>query len=154
MKTTPPNINPSEVRKQVLQECEAMARHALASGLKVPGALIQVVEDARDTSPDAQMPATTSLSRTHGRLAMIVAPATPRTILLLAVETEKSGVFMFLGRVPLVRRMMLAALLFLVSEGASYITGTTVIADGGCWLVGPNSMPMAMAGMGPDGSKL
>jgi hypothetical protein len=55
------------------------------------------------------------LARIHGRLVEIVAPATPRTVLLLASETAKKRVWKFLGPVPLIRRMLVVAVVFLIT---------------------------------------
>ena len=44
----------------------------------------------------------------------IIAPATPRTILLLANEEAKGGVLRFLGPVPLLRKMMVVAIVSLI----------------------------------------
>ena len=143
-----------EVFKQMLQECEAMARHSLASGAKVSGALIQTIESARDTSPDAQKPSATALSRVHSRLAETVAPATPRTILLLALEAEKPGLLKFLGRVPLVRRMMVAALFFLVCFVTISLspdvneTGGDILKDSGLSLLLNQLFFVSAAGLG------
>ena len=50
----------------------------------------------------------------HQALAAVVAPATPRTILLLAEESAHKHFFSFMGPVPLVRHMMLAAIVSLI----------------------------------------
>ncbi|KAL7874837.1 hypothetical protein SRHO_G00058070 [Serrasalmus rhombeus] len=54
---------------------------------------------------------------------------------------ESSGVFQ---GIPLQRpgnkTEMAHAVLFLASRTASYVTGTTVVADGGAWLTSPNDM--------------
>ncbi|NVK41366.1 MAG: hypothetical protein HWE39_08985 [Oceanospirillaceae bacterium] len=55
------------------------------------------------------------LAVAHGHLAQIVAPATPRTILLLDRESAKRGFWFFLGPVSHIRRMMLATILFLAT---------------------------------------
>jgi len=60
------------------------------------------------------------LARIHAHLAQTIAPAKPRTILLLADEAQRGSLFFFLGPVPLVRRLMLiAALSLLVLFGVS-----------------------------------
>jgi len=114
--------------EQILRECEAMAKYAFSSGLEVPGTLVEslnilsqelhsVTENQKNTSITSSTHTTTSkareLAKIHNRLAEIVAPATPRTILLLATEEAKGGLFHFLGPVPLIRRMMLAAVISL-----------------------------------------
>lgn len=120
---------PASVGSQVRTECEAMARYALSSGLSVPAALIRTLDAVCGTEggqkPSPALPAGASaplstdevaqLAQVHGQLAAIIAPAIPRTVVLLENEAAKRGVWAFLGPVPLVRRMMLAALLSLLA---------------------------------------
>jgi hypothetical protein len=54
------------------------------------------------------------LAFAHNRLVDIVAPATPRTILFLQTSAQQAGPWGFLGKVPFVRRVMYAAILFLL----------------------------------------
>ncbi len=115
METSSPSHDHTTVRTQMLKECAAMAKYALASGSRVPGNLIQTLEEAGKDPDRTKTPELKTLARTHERLARIVAPSTPRTILLLAIEADKQNIFKFLGRVPLVRRLMLAAVFFLTS---------------------------------------
>ncbi len=106
----PDNTEPS-LRDYLISECEAMAKYAFASGLAVPGILMQKLETAKKMQDGG----INQLTLVHERLAHIVAPATPRTILLLDTESQKKGVFKFLGPVPLIRRLMLAAILSLIA---------------------------------------
>src|SRR5437588_12075394 len=104
-----PDTNATSIRDQIIRECRAMAQHAFASGLKVPGPLIQTLERIGETNAadpylpngdghvaDESDPARLSadpfavtpseqtilqLVQIHGRLADLVAPATPKTIL-------------------------------------------------------------------------
>lgn len=55
------------------------------------------------------------LAEIHQQLARVVAPATPRTLLLLAEHDHKSSWSAMLGPVALVRRLIAAALLCLAS---------------------------------------
>jgi len=134
--------------EQILRECEAMARYAFASGLEVPGTLVESVNflssqglggaekfsensatgDQKNSGVTAsrQTPKikVRELAKIHNRLSEIVAPATPRTILLLATEEAKGGIFHFLGPVPLIRRMMLAALISLFAFIAVSLSGS------------------------------
>ncbi len=128
---------------ELLRECEAMAKYAFASGMKVPGTLVQTLDDlanlvlsrsgktpqanldspgsekqeAADTPAPQNQPrdSVKELAAIHGRLSEIVAPATPRTLLLLATESAKGGFWKFLGPVPLVRGLMLVAILSLIA---------------------------------------
>jgi hypothetical protein len=67
-------------------------------------------ERAPSNSPD---PGIRKLVAVHEKLSQIVAPATPQAILLLGSHGAGSHAGFFLGPVPLVHRMMLAALLSL-----------------------------------------
>ncbi len=55
----------------------------------------------------------TELAHCHQQLARLVAPATPRTLLLLAEHGGKRNFLRMLGPVPLTRQMMFMALAFL-----------------------------------------
>ena len=130
----------SGFRSHVIRECLAMTRYALATGRSVPVGLAQTLEAvtlgrdqraaesvtegaaksakihdavrARQDRPSPS-PRMRQLLMAHERLSQIVAPATPQGILLLSEQSERSSVWGFLGPVPLIRRMMLAALLSL-----------------------------------------
>ena len=87
-----------------------MVRYAFASGLPVPETVADVVQ--RTGSPD-NAPDIRQLTRAHNELVRIVAPATPRTILIVA-EGRKSALSM-LGPVRLVRQMLVVVILLLVA---------------------------------------
>ena len=145
------DTNSSSIQDQLLRECRAMAKHAFASGLKLPGSLVQTLEniaaanaaepdipngdgraadesDAVGCQPADPLAVTPSgqtiqqLVQIHGRLADLVAPATPRTILLLSDEAARGGFWQFLGPVPLIRRMMFMAMTSLVALIAISLT--------------------------------
>ena len=95
---------------------EAMLRYALASGTAVPAAIFEVVDRAgrrRDDGVAASSDEIRRLVRAHTELVRLVAPATPRTILLLS-EGRRSRLAM-LGPVRLVRQMLVAVLILLVA---------------------------------------
>jgi len=104
------------LEKQVLIAAEAMVRYALASGLRVPGPIVDTVRRADSKyryKPDEELPEFDALLRAHAELVRIVAPATPRTILLVA-EGRQSPLSM-LGPVRLVRQMLIAVVILLVA---------------------------------------
>jgi hypothetical protein len=104
------------LEKQVLLAAEAMVRYALASGLRVPGPVVDTVRRADTTyryAPDEELPEFDALLRAHAELVRIVAPATPRTILLVS-EGRRSPLSM-LGPVRLVRQMLIAVVILLIS---------------------------------------
>ena len=129
-------MNDSEptLHDQLLRECDAMARQALRSGLRVSPHIIQELQRyldrppvggtsgqekaAPDPSRAPSVPAAgdsaiAELTQIHQALATAVAPATPRTILLLADQSKIPGPLHFLGPVPLVRHMMIVAIVSL-----------------------------------------
>ena len=116
---------PSHLADHVVDECEAMAKYAFGSGKRVPKRLAGSLEGflaerhARlETGADDAVSVPTGrlkeLAGLHEQLARIVAPAVPRSILYLERERHRQGHWRFLGAVPLVRGLMLAALSFLL----------------------------------------
>lgn len=102
------------LKEQLVLECTAMAKHAFASGLQVPGNVIRVLNHfSGEKTWNGEMD-TGQLILAHEQLAKIVDPAKPRTILLMDIEAEQAGVLKFLGAVPFIRRMMLAAIICLI----------------------------------------
>ncbi|MBC8229107.1 hypothetical protein H8E77_06125 [bacterium] len=98
--------NEYSLEEQILRECEAMAKYAFASGLEVPGTLVESLDtlskglrraegySEESTAKDQKNSGVTAsthlptnkakeLAKIHNRLAEIAVPATPRTILLL-----------------------------------------------------------------------
>jgi hypothetical protein len=134
---TSTNTNGSTLHDHLLQECVAMAKYALASGLKVPPGMMQTLDNLSKHQPNggngvipadhpAEPPAAApnhnshnetvrQLTQIHIRLADLLVPASPRTVLLLENESRTTGIWGFLGPVGLVRRMMAAAIIFLVA---------------------------------------
>lgn len=135
--TTEPGHRQS-LKTTLLLECRAMAAYAFGAGLEMPPAMAQAL-DAFESPPAGEETATPeaeakprekpetsaaedapgndvrTLAVIHARLAEVVAPAKPATILLLADEAAKKRFWNFLGPVPLIRRMMLVAILSLVA---------------------------------------
>jgi hypothetical protein len=125
--------------EQLLRASEAMVRYAFASGLTVPEPVADVVHRA---SSGASPPDVRALTRAHNELVRIVAPATPRTILVVA-EGRQSALSM-LGPVRLVRQMLVVVIvlmvLFLLLASSQDVTetsgdffhsaGTTVLVNG------------------------
>ncbi len=115
---------PEEIKK----ECEAMARYALTAGLEVPGSLMKTLAELTDMvldlgndtreDPENRDPMSPDdlqrLTRVHGKLSRIIAPATPRTVLLLSRESRRGDLLRFLGPVTLIRRLMGVAILSLM----------------------------------------
>jgi hypothetical protein len=156
------------LRDQMLEQCQAMARHALSSGLEVPATLLQTIEAFESAPPqgdsaegdDRSAASLERLAVAHQRLTSIVAPATPRAITLLMEEAAKGGLARFFGAVPLVRQLMLAALVFLVllvalstSEATSFVPGSegnqwSIFTSSGLPLLIRLTFLMSAAGLG------
>ena len=108
-----------------------MASYALAQGTSVPCELLEALAQLRDElcnlseSPNSARPIPAArlvapgvarrLGQVHQRLARLVAPATPRTLLLIAEHRRAAGVLQFLGPVRLLRQLIFLALAFLVA---------------------------------------
>ena len=116
------------LRVQILYECQAMARYAFSSGKTVPPSLVEKLEklptlpwppqepDSREEAfPPIDETAAKGLAEIHNRLTQIIAPAIPRSILLLAIEESRKSFMDFLGEVPLIRRMMWVAILSIIA---------------------------------------
>lgn len=122
-------INPYanlKLRKQLYMECRAMAEFCLANGKPISPESVKIIEsfESEFQSSDSESGSksghcengrnksmVSALVQTHQELAQTIAPAVPKTVLLLDIEQESSSLFKFLGPVALVRQMMLAAIL-------------------------------------------
>jgi hypothetical protein len=122
-----PRTSEPGLRDQILRECTEMVRYALSSGIRVSPALVETVDAAR-AAPPAGTSDLAALAGAHERLSKLVAPATPRALVLFAEEDRKQkGTMLRLpGPVRLVRRMALAALvsvtLFIGSSLSRYVS--------------------------------
>jgi hypothetical protein len=147
-----PRTGEPGLRDQILRECTEMVRYALSSGTRVPTALVEAVETARTAPASSDLAA---LAGAHERLAKIVAPATPRALVLFAEEDhEQKGLLRLPGPVRLVRRMALAALisvgLFIASSLSHSVThGSGDVLDSWGWALLVNELFwLASAGVG------
>jgi len=148
----PPRSGEPGLRDQLLRECTEMVRYALSSGTRVPANVVETVEGARAADAGNDLAA---LAAAHERLAKVVAPATPRALVLFADESEREhGRFRLPGPIRLVRRMMLAALvsvaLFVVSSLSHYVShGSGDVMDiSGLDLLANEVFWLASAGVG------
>ena len=128
--------------EQMQRECDAMARYALQHGIAVapeliaqltaligtdPGAApLPAVDAAADGSPReperSGRSASYSLATIHRRLAVAIAPATPQAVTLLDVERRGAYRFAWLGPVPLIRALTVAAVSFLIAVIATSLS--------------------------------
>jgi hypothetical protein len=145
----------SALREQVLHECIAMTRYALASGMAVPPAIANTVENARFAPADKPMDMA-PIVKAHDQLAKLVAPATPRALLVMGDEHSHGSRLAWVGSVGLVRRMMgVAVACVLVFVALSLTAATTnsktpvTIDTNDGWILLINELYwMAAAGMG------
>jgi len=113
-------VHKVSLREQLVLECTAMAKHAFASGLQVPEKTIRVLDGftgqkpGTDGADEGERMDSGPLILAHEQLTKIVEPAKPRTILLMDKESDRPGLLKFLGVVPFIRRMMLAAIVCLI----------------------------------------
>lgn len=171
------------LRRHILQECDAMAKYAFSSGLKVPASVVKTLEsfgspesgerwrldgsdhkasdsenETLDTSKAQKMPENNieHLSQVHSKLAEIVSPATPRTILLL--QTEKGGLLSFLGPIRLIQRMMFSSILFLLAfiviSQSEEVQGIICLKDSGEAMLLNELFLISAAGIGATFSGL
>jgi hypothetical protein len=118
------------LQEQLIKECKAMAKYAFAEGLQVPTEIAisldsisvdqpiqsEYLTPSGDAGIDKSSTKTKSqngsksnikqLSQIHNQLTQLIAPAKPRTILLL--DSHK-------GSVPLVKSMLIVAVVSLIS---------------------------------------
>lgn len=98
--------NKSEFFQSIEKECQAMANHAFNKGLMVSVSTLSTLEKMSHN----QEVCAEELTKMHNELSELVSPAKPETIVLMSQEKDKGSIFLFLGRVPLIRRMMLVAI--------------------------------------------
>jgi hypothetical protein len=125
----------SILREQLLREAVEMIRFAFASGRHVPSSVVDTVEQYESHPADAPALDSSLLVLAHSRLTRIVAPATPRAIVVLA-EGDSPSRFAFLGPVALVRQLMgvaIACMLAFVVIGLAKSTGTTTVSFANTW---------------------
>lgn len=126
-----------DFRGQMIDECVAMVRYAMANGSKIPGDAVEFLEKVTSQQPDPAKPAEDGdtpdirkLNDIHNRLARIVSPAIPSAILLMDTGKEQKGLFKFLGRIPFIRRMMVATMiclgLFVATSLSDYISDEVI----------------------------
>jgi hypothetical protein len=146
-------------RTQILDEAVEMVRHAFASGIRVPSATVEAVDRAQAADLHAADFDLRALVAAHERLARLVAPASPGTLVLMSrTEAGASRLATFLGPVPLVRRMAAAAgvcvLLFMAISLTSAINpdaesgGTSIYSSTGAALLFNEVFWLAAAGIG------
>ncbi len=148
----------NRLRSQLADEVQAMASHALATGMTVPPRVLRVALQVDGTDLAVLNPAQLSeLMAAHETLRQLVAPATPRTLALIAADAARERRFDWLpslGPVRLVRSLTATGLLFLValivlglSEDVSRDSGG-ILEDSGWTLLQNLLFMLCAAGLG------
>lgn len=158
--------------EQLLPECKSMARYVLSSGEVISPQVVMMLVEAEDALKQHQdmnsdnlavrHKAVGDLTKVHAILAETIAPASPRTILLLANQEAHKSMFAFLGPVPLIRQLLLLAIanliLFLFISMSPLVDGETdsysLIKSDGLKLLVNYLFLLAAAGMGSSFSAL
>jgi hypothetical protein len=118
-----PNPLPEQgLIRQVELECQAMVRHILQQGLAIAPELVTrlatlLAISAASRRDDEAMGSNAifALTDIHCKLTTAVAPATPLCIVLLDPQRLAVQRFAWLGPVPLIRMLTVAALTFLIA---------------------------------------
>ena len=146
--------------EQLLQkldmECHEMASYALSKGVTIPPKLTSMLVNQTQNSNESLSQKVSKLTTIHNRLSELVSPAKPEAIILMAEEQRKGSRFLFLGKVPLIRRMMLVAIVSLIIliclSLSPYINNSTMVASmfdmEGTELLYVQSILMASAAIG------
>lgn len=123
------------VAQVLLDECTELAKYALASGNSVPSLVLQTIADCQANGVDHCPPTSGGISDiqrladAHSILSQLVAPATPRAITLFAHQRIKYPRLCYFGPIPLVRWLMLIAIVFLTLLIALSATKATNLFD-------------------------
>lgn len=119
----------ADISVSLRREVDAMIRYALGAGTPVPADII-----ARLSILDGEVPPPLAdLAKLHNQLAALVAPASPRTIRLLADDPFAGRFWSSFGPLPNIRRLLLAAIFFLAcfifASLSEHINATTIRQD-------------------------
>jgi len=98
----------------LLEECIAMIKFLASNGKDIPSQA-KVLLSCHDYDSSAKLVCETELIKIHQLLARKIAPARPKSVLLLYREAQKKNVLSFLGPVGLVRRLMFITLMSLIA---------------------------------------
>lgn len=161
--TLAPKVNPYRnltVRERLYGETEAMIEAALSRGKEMPPGAIAALETfepyltASDAVPENVL---NDMVWAHHTLATLLAPATPRTLLLLHSERDVGKVTRLLGPISLIRHLALAAVaalvLFIVLSVSSLTNydpqkPVSIMTGDGLHLLGLLLQYLAAAGIG------
>lgn len=123
--------NATQVRDLFIMEVNCMIRYLMSSGVTIPSEIFGIAESftiehrQRDVErirmganyvfDKSKALDITLLSTVHDQLSTLIAPSTPRAIMLIDPIFAKPSRFNWISTVPLLRRLMLVAFFSLVS---------------------------------------
>ena len=151
-----------DLEQQMLKGCHAMARHALGSGKIVPAQILENLHvlEQELKEPDLIVEAggqaqstVTRLVRTHHQLSQIIAPATPRTLLILEEDKEDASAWRFLGPIRIIRRLLgvgfFCLIVFILTTLSPLVTGQVDFVNSSGWSLLLNELLLlSAAGIG------
>jgi hypothetical protein len=118
-----------KIGDRLRREVEAMVRYALGNGAPVPADVLARLSLLDGDAP----PPLPELAKLHNQLAALVAPASPRTILLLSEDPYVDRFLSSFGPLPNIRRLLLAAIFFLLcfitTSLSEHINAVTIRQD-------------------------
>ncbi|NRB39363.1 MAG: hypothetical protein HRU20_12990 [Pseudomonadales bacterium] len=113
--------------EQLVIESHCMVKHALSHGLSTPSDLTEKLfslrqkylannKDDEEQSIHSAFDACDikELTKIHNKLALIIAPATPKTITLLSADAQNANLLHFLGPVALIRQLSCTSIVLLL----------------------------------------
>lgn len=121
--TQPDSPGASTLAAQLRDECQAMARYALHHGLPVAPELIaqlsallgKTTQNIPAAAQDSTREHAYALAAIHRKLSTVIAPATPQAVTLLDAQHRERRALGWLGPVPLIRLLTIAAIGFLIA---------------------------------------
>lgn len=117
-------LDPCAIHDQLVQDCAAMAKYSLSSGIEVPADALQLLADECDSeeAPKGVDLAVRRLGKIHSRLAALVDPATPKSIRY--TQASQGSFFRAKGSTQLLRWLVYTALtslaLFIVMGAVAF----------------------------------
>ncbi len=119
----------SSLKLKILEQSIAMVKYLAAEGKAIPNISEKLLDLDLKTSDQVKISNEQALNL-HKQLSKKVAPAKPKTILLLYQESEKKKWFSFLGQVSLVRRLMVTTIfsliIFVLISLSSFVDGESL----------------------------
>lgn len=114
-------------REKKFQEIQALYKYALSRGVEVPehikntlASIQSQAEQQGDSNVGRVSGVGSALDQIYSTLVRDIHPAQPSTI--MAMEESKNSSFRFLGPIPLVRKMMIMTIIFLITFLALFIS--------------------------------